>query len=52
MFLFSSFDFIGGVNPVQQVTLSLSLNVENTPYKLFETQAIQLKVDSLNDTEY
>jgi hypothetical protein len=52
MFLFSSFDFIGGVNPVQQVTLSLSLNVENTPYKLFETQAIHFKVDSLNDKEY
>lgn len=52
MFLFSSFDFIGNVNPIQQVTLSLSLNVDNSPYKLFETQAIKLKVDSLNETEF
>ena len=52
MFLFSSFDIFGDYNPVQGVTIQLSLVVDKTPQKLFETSSILIKEDRLTEAQY
>ena len=52
MFMFSSFDIFGDVNPVQQAQLGFTLVVQDTPYRLFYTQAINTKIENLNETMY
>lgn len=52
MFMFSSFDIFGDVNPVQQAQLGFTLVVSDTPYRLFSTQTITTKIENLNQTQY
>jgi len=57
MFLFSSFNFLGDLNPVSRVNLEFSLNIVNsdlqsTDYKLFSTTSIEKEQDGLPDEFY
>lgn len=53
MFLFSSFNFLGELNPVSKAELDFSLEIidsqsQNNLYKLFSTNSIQKKNETLS----
>ena len=57
MFLFSSFNFLGDLNPVSKAEIDFSLNIQSfdnqqNAYKLFSTSNIQKKNDTLNEESY
>lgn len=54
MFLFSSFNIFGEINPVSSASITFKLNLQDqngvySTYKLFETMTIQKKRDQLDD---
>jgi hypothetical protein len=57
MFLFSSFNLFGEINPVSSTSLSFHFSLQDpngvlTTYKLFETATMQKKQDDITDWEY
>lgn len=57
MFLFSSFNLFGEINPVSSASISLKVSLQDpdgvlSTYKLFDTNTIQKKQDDISDWEY
>jgi len=57
MFLFSSFNIFGEINPVSSASITFKLNLQEpsgvtSTYKLFETMTIQKKLDELEAWQY
>jgi hypothetical protein len=51
MFIFSTFQFVGTINPIQETKMNLDLVVGNVHMKLFETSSM-IYNKTLNETQF